>query len=137
MAYAGVGNSAKANAGKYSIRKIMAVVSCLCRLHNFLIDDKEDHSPVPSSEEDEWNLTVSGAVPLERNHNGIMLPLQLMDVGHHHNDDPLRLRRERRREQPTLPRAELLRTVASLPRPQLLAAVEENNLRRPGRHPRL
>ena len=121
---------------KYSIKKIMAIVSCLCRLHNFLIDDKKDHSPVPSSEEDEWNLTVSGAVPLERNHNGIMLPLQLMDAGHHHNDDPLRLRRERRRDQPTLPRAEMLRTVESLPRSQLLAAVEENNLRRPGRHPR-
>ena len=82
----------------YSIKKIVAIVSCLCRLHNFLIDDKEDHSPVPSSEEDEWNLAVSGAVPLERNHNGIMLPLQLMDAGHHHNDDLLRLRRENRRD---------------------------------------
>ena len=91
----------------YSIKKIMDVVSCLCRLHNFLIDDKEDHSPVPSSEEDKGNLAVyiSDAAPLERNHDGIMLPLQLMDAGHHRNDDPLRLQRESRRHQSTLPRS--------------------------------
>ena len=64
MAYLGVGNTAKADAENYSIKKIMAVVPCLCRLHNFLIDDKEDHPPVASSEEDKWDLAVSGAVLL-------------------------------------------------------------------------
>ena len=116
----------------YSIKKIMAVVSCLCRLHNFLIDDKDDAAPVPSSAEDEWNLAVNGAVPLQRR-DGMQLPLQLMDGGHHHNDDPLRSRREQRRDLPTLPRGQMLTTVATLPRSQLLAAVEANNLRRPGR----
>ena len=89
-------------------------------------------TPVPSSEEDEWNLAVNDVGPLQRR-DGMRLPLQLMDGGHHHNDDPLQSRRERRHDQPTLPCAQMLTTVATLPRSQLLAAVEENNLRRPGR----
>ena len=97
-----------------------------------MIDDKDDAAPVPSSVEDEWNLAVNGAVPLQRR-DGMRLPLQLMDGGHHHNGDLLRSRRERRRDQPTLPRAQMLTTVATLPRSQLLAAVKENNLRHPGR----
>ena len=80
-----------------------------------MIDDKEDHSPVPSSEEDKGNLAVciSDAAPLERNHDGIMLPLQLMDAGHCRNDDSLRLQRERRRHQSTLPRSSFTRKYIS------------------------
>ena len=50
---------------EFTLSKIMAVVSCLCRLHNFLIDAEEDSVPRYHSEEDEWALAVGGAVPLD------------------------------------------------------------------------
>ena len=103
---------------KYTLRKIMAVVSCLCRLHNFLIDDKDDLAPVSVTEEDEWSLAVSGAAPLVVR-NGIRLPVQLVDAGHHHEDDPHRSRRDRGVDP------------SALPRVKLLAEVVERNLRRP------
>ena len=103
---------------EYTLKKIMAVVSCLCRLHNFLIDDKDDSEPVLFTEEDEWSLAVNGAAPMVVR-NGIHLPGQLVDAGHHQDDDPHRSRRERGGDPPALPRA------------QLLAKVVERNLRRP------
>ena len=69
----------------YSIQKIMSCVSCLCRLHNYLIQVEDGKAPKESHEEDNWNLAVSGPVPIGVR-NGICLPLQLLDAGHHHDE---------------------------------------------------
>ena len=103
---------------KFSIKKIMAVVSCLCRLHNFLIDAGEESVPRYHSEEDEWALAVGGAVPLGDRNGVSRLPLQLMDSGHHHDDDPLRSRRNRGGGE-ELPREKLYEKVKGLNRRRL------------------
>ena len=98
----------------FSITKIVAVVSCLCRLHNFLIDENES-VPRSHSEEDEWALTVGGAVPLAERNGVRNLPVQLMDVGHHDDDDPLRSRRVRVSAD-KLPREEIFKKVMEMNR---------------------
>ena len=104
---------------KFSITKIVSVVSCLCRLHNFLIDENES-VPRSHSEEDEWALTVGGAVPLAERNGVRNLPVRLMDVGHYHDDDPLRSRRVRA-------------SADMLPREEMFKKVLESNRRRPPR----
>ena len=89
----------------YTIPKIQAAVSCMARLHNFLISDGETNCPTPSAE-DAWTLAVDGAVPFSIR-DGVRVPLQLMDVGNHHDDDPSRLRRLRTVSQSIFPREKL------------------------------
>ena len=105
---------------EFSIKKIMVVVSCLCRLRNFLIDAGEESVPRHHSEEDEWALAVGGAVPLGTRNGVRRLPLQLMDSGHHHDDYPLCSRRDRR-------------SIEKLPREELYEKVLGLNRRRPPR----
>ena len=95
----------------YSLKKIMAVVSALCSLHNFLIDAGEAETPRSHSEEDEWSLAVSGAVPMGARGGMRGLPLQLLDAGHHRQDDPLRANRGPRTNRDRLPRDELFQQV--------------------------
>ncbi len=103
---------------KYTIKKNIAAVSAMCRIHNFLIEDGETTCPRSHSEEDEWSLAVNGAVPFALR-EGVRVPLQLMDAGHHHDDDPTRQRRDRSRNSEVLPREALYNIVT------------EKNLRRP------
>ena len=49
---------------EFTLLKIVAVVSCLCRLHKFLIDAGEDSVPRYYSEEDEWALAVGSTLIL-------------------------------------------------------------------------
>lgn len=88
----------------YTMKKVCAIVSCLCRLHNFLIDEKEGQPPVDSISQDSLNMSINGATPLSRiaevrnipvsrENRNVLLPEQLLNAGHHFVDDPLRLRR--------------------------------------------
>ena len=86
-----------------------ALVSYMARLHNFLISDGETNCPTPSAE-DPWTLAVDGAVPFSIR-DGVRVPLQLMDVGNHHDDDPSRSRRLRTVSQSIFPRERLFDTV--------------------------
>jgi hypothetical protein len=73
-----------------SIKKTVALVIALAKLHNYCIDC--DDAIVPSTASDEWQSEVHGAIPLvplvEENHNldvGIT-PRQLLDGGNHFDD---------------------------------------------------
>ena len=102
----------------YTIKKIQAAVSCMARLHNFLINDGEMYSPTPS-DDDALTLAVDGAVPISVR-EGVRVPLQLMDVGNHHDDDPTRQRRSRATFNQTI-----------LPRERLFDTICEKGLERP------
>ena len=103
---------------KYTISKTMAAVESMCRLHNYLIEIGAENCPQTHSEEDEWSMAVNGAVPFALR-EGIRVPMQLMDAGHHQEDDPTRQRRNRTRDNAILPREAIFRNVY------------EKNLRRP------
>ena len=78
----------------YSMQKVIATVSCLCRLHNFLIDESlacnttADNTNIPPpTDRDAFRLYRGGAAPLERisDTNAQHAP-QLTNVGHHSDD---------------------------------------------------
>lgn len=86
-----------------SLRKITALVMCLCRLHNFLITERiRQQGPSrwqPSKGRlglgvdideplaaDALELATNGGIPLEARGEESSAPSQLMDGGHHHND---------------------------------------------------
>ena len=71
-----------------SVRKTVALLCALTKLHNFCVDSTNDGSHVPSSTvSDQWRYEMSGAVllvqttDLESNHN--IVPQQFMNGGHH------------------------------------------------------
>ena len=125
------------------MKKVIAIVACLCKIHNWLIDSTlgpiSTHPIPPSTDDDALAMAVGGGVPLERRmgHAGEdRLPNQLLDAGEHFDDDPSRtLRRsvahpvppttvDGRRDSNRL-NSELL------PRDNLRLKVEAMGLRRP------
>ena len=70
----------------YSIKKTISTVSCLCSLHNFLIDER-CAVPGANTPSDALTLAVEGAVPMERAANGERVPGQLLEAGNHFDDD--------------------------------------------------
>ena len=88
---------------QFTVEKTISTVACLARLHNFLIDARDANCPTQHSDENEWSMAVDGAVPFAVR-NGVRVPTQLMDAGHHHDDDPTRQRRDRARSNIILPR---------------------------------
>jgi len=101
----------------------MSAVSATCRLHNYLIEVGAESCPRTFTEEDEWSLAVNGAVPFSIR-DGVRVPLQIMDSGHHHDEDLTRTRRNRSRHDPN---------GTPLPREVMLQSVIDKNLRRPVR----
>ena len=88
---------------RFKMRKNIAVVACLCRIHNWLIDKRV--GPVSSltipgpTDDDALAMTLEGAVPMETrtgHRKNEKLPNQLLDGGHHFDDDPLRTIRRRK-----------------------------------------
>lgn len=79
---------------KFSIKKICVVVEVACKLHNFLIDRKEEATHAPShTAEDQLNMELNGAIPMQQTHGAGMhentaLPEQLLHGGEHFDDDP-------------------------------------------------
>jgi hypothetical protein len=73
-----------------SIRKTVALVLALSKLHNYCID-QNDSSDLMYIASDEWQHEVNGAVPLftvrdsSRGNNDVV-PEQFMDGGHHFDD---------------------------------------------------
>lgn len=73
-----------------SVRKTVALVLALAKLHNFCIDT-DDSVVLPSTASDAWENEVNGAVPLvETEHSDLLnhsvTPQQLMDGGNHFDD---------------------------------------------------
>lgn len=115
-----------------TIRKTVALVLALAKLHNFCIDSSDtcNHMQIAA---DEWHQEMNGAVPLvagqrsqAAGNNDIAVPEQLMHVGHHFNDiGGTRGRRDRQRRYNNANHGE------PLPRDRLHSQVMDRNLTRP------
>mmetsp|Transcript_13665 Transcript_13665/g.16605 ORF Transcript_13665/g.16605 Transcript_13665/m.16605 type:complete len:247 (-) Transcript_13665:132-872(-) len=82
---------------KYSIAKIISTVSCLCSLHNFLIDNGNESYALSSyrpTPQDALALAFEGAVDVEERMDGVRVPT-LTGGGEHFDDDPTRAVRKR------------------------------------------
>jgi len=117
---------------KVSIAKVSSTVRCLCRLHNFCVDERLDrnaNSPAgsPSEErneaiasqlaQDEFNIILNGG--LYASGDNKEAPIKLRNGGHHFDNISRNVRRRRA----------ILGDV--LPREKLLLVVERMGLRRP------
>jgi hypothetical protein len=108
-----------------SIKRTIALVNALAKLHNFCIDRGDVQVPRPCGV-DELNLITHplGHVPLEVQPGAggqqVAVPTQLMDSGNHFDDMPRSSRYNARRE-----------AVAILPRTLLLQKVVDSHRVRP------
>ena len=87
----------KKAAQRHPMTKVMAIVACMCRIHNWMID--RTVGPVTTfsipayTDEDAFDIAVEGAVPMEErpgHHRRERFPNQLLDAGNHFDDDPSR-----------------------------------------------
>ena len=104
-----------------SLRRSVALVVALAKLHNFCVDET-----VPSmTAADDLQLSLDGGIPLERSNAAQMrLPRQLMDGGDHFEDMDRLTRRQRERD--------AARNHAGLlPRERLRIQVQDGYLIRP------
>jgi hypothetical protein len=116
-----------------SIGRIIALVNCLAKLHNFCIDEVDgvkirnrESTLLPQLDVDTNNImnNEDGFVPMEasnNNHHGLLLPRALMDAGHHFSDIPRNVRRQ----------SERMNSEGNLPRQRLLQQVVDSHLVRP------
>lgn len=115
---------------RVSLKKAIALVVALAKLHNFCIDENEVHVP-PSGAVDELRTEMQGGVPLETTittaGTQVLLPRQLIDGGLHFDDIDRQSRRRRVRQYQS--RAAALHQ--QLPRDVLHDTVAEANLTRP------
>ena len=113
-----------------SIKKIVAMVNALVKLHNFCIDIQEENEVlIDSSAEDLHNVmdSAEGFVTLDEV-DGVdtPLPLQLLDGGNHFNDVPQTIRR----------RSDCKKLSSALPHTELLMKVMNSNMDHPSVTPR-
>ena len=78
---------------KYTIAKIISTVSCLCSLHNFLIENNgrtNNQQSIPlHTSQDELTLALDGAIDVTPTVEGDgVRPGDLSGGGHHFDDDP-------------------------------------------------
>ena len=88
----------------FTIKKITALVLALCKLHNFLIDarqDPQDNHPTTNTAKDYLNLELYGGIPMQQRkiaelgRRRVALPEQFLGGGEHFDDDSDRPRRQR------------------------------------------
>jgi DDE superfamily endonuclease len=94
-----------------TIKKAIALVSALARLHNFCIDHDDNIVPETTGQDTaHLMMNVNGYVPLEQNELcDVRTPRQLLDGGNHFDDVPWASRRDR--SGIMLPRALMLQKV--------------------------
>jgi hypothetical protein len=116
---------------RVSLKKTVALVCALAKLHNFCIDDA-DGIDVPSSTAlDELRNEMSGAVPLVEtpnlDSNRDVAPQQLLDGGYHFDDIGQNGRYNRQRQYEYVSQRE----GSTLPRDILHSLVSDAGLTRP------
>jgi hypothetical protein len=107
-----------------SIPRIIALVNCLAKIHNFCINEVGESTLLQPLNVDTHHIMNSGDgfVPMEAGHtSGILVPRALMDPGHHFQDIPRNVRRLHERSNPDV----------TLPRQRLLQHVIDSHLKRP------
>jgi hypothetical protein len=107
-----------------SIKKTTALVMCLCRLHNYCID-QSDITVAINTRVDDLNIAVEGGVPLAGARN---LPQQLIGGGEHFDDT-----RSRERQHDVERATNILGATGheQLPRERLRRMVVQKDLCRP------
>jgi hypothetical protein len=122
----------------FTMKKIAALMNCLCCIHNFVIDTKfEPEVPALITEEDHFQMVLDGAISMEteqyvNERNGgdgiVEIPRQILDGGEHFDDDPGYILRRR-----TVTRRITVGESNSdvLPRENICCHVSELDLRRP------
>ena len=106
-----------------SICRIIALVNCLAKLHNFCIDEV-DSSLLQSLNIDTAHMmnNEDGYVPMDAsNEHGVPVPRALMSAGHHFRDISQNERQQQERCNPE----------GTLPPQYLLQQVIDSHLRRP------
>ena len=106
------------------IKRIIALVNCLAKLHNFCIDEVGEGTLLQPLNVDTHHIMnrEDGFVPMvPGKESGILVPCALMDSGHHFDDIPRNVRRQCERSNPE----------AILPRHQLLQQVIDSHLKHP------
>ena len=97
-----------------TIVRTVAMVNCLARLHNFCIDEvSRVDEQLPLDLENMIN-NPNGYVPLkiyDNHHDGIAVPPEIMDTGHHFDDCPRAARRGQRTDAASASNGELPRTI--------------------------
>ena len=120
---------------RMGMSKITSLVMCLCRLHNFCINERIQATESGSGDgtvngvpplllEDEVEITANGGIPLERNSLNNASPEQLLHGGEHFDEFSRSSRRH-------LERQARLDVDGELPRETLLYQVAATGLRRP------
>jgi hypothetical protein len=112
-----------------SLKKTIALVIALAKLHNYCIDEKDEVVP-PVSAVDELRIEIRGGIPLETtpmSSGGESIPRQLIDGGNHFDDMDQARRRSRVRQY----RSQAQAINQQLPRDRLHDLVAEANLCRP------
>ncbi len=106
------------------IRRIIALVNALAKLHNFCIDENDKNNLLQPLSSDTLNMMndANGYVPMEASReHGMHLPMVLMNGGDHFHDVPRNVRRQNERQY----------SDANLPRQRLLQQVVDSHLKRP------
>ena len=106
-----------------SIARIIALVNCLAKLHNFCINEVGEDTLLQPLNVDTHHImnNEDGFVPMEAGESGILVPRALMDSGHHFQDIPRNVRRQCERNNPEV----------TLPRQRLLQQVIDSHMKRP------
>ena len=104
-----------------TIVRTVAMVNCLARPHNYCLDEADRLGEVVSWVEEQLpldleNMTnnLNGYVPLkidDNHHDGIAIPLEIMDVGHHFDDCLQAARRGQHTDAASASNDELPRTI--------------------------
>ena len=84
----------RALSSNFTVKKIVELVECLCRLHNFIIDSEEEsENPGSSLVEDNLNTIVLGGFLMEHQNGGngtesetVLLPTEILHGGEHFDD---------------------------------------------------
>ena len=88
MANSALGYAQKAKAREaFNLKEYCGCLMSLMPTKNVI--NKNESVSRSHSEEDKWALTVGGAVPPGERNGVCHLRIKLMDVGHHHVNDPL------------------------------------------------
>lgn len=115
---------------RVSLKKTVALVCALAKLHNFCIDADDGDVPT-STASDEWRNEMTGAVPLVPTLNSEsgrdVAPQQLLDGGNHFDDVGQNGRYNRQRQYDYVSRSE----GRALPRDRLHSLVADAGLTRP------
>ena len=119
----------RALSSNFTVKKIVELVECLCRLHNYIIDsENEPELPGLSLAEDNLSTIVLGGFSIEPQNGGngtesetVLLPTEILHGGEHF-DDVDRSMRER---------IDGMNRNDELPRETMLAHVLAQDLRRP------